>query len=339
MKILIDGRVLTHKIYTGVENYTLNILKNIKTDLEVKILKPKTNNKYLSHFWTHFILPFKKGDIMFCPANISPIFIPKNKKVIVTIHDVIFLTHPKSFSKFFRIYYKIIMPYIIRRADKIITVSNYSKLDIEKYYPNSKGKIEVIYNGFENKFMKIDNIEKKNQILYVGSINERKNFIGVIKSFELLKQKDLKLLIIGNFLSNFEIDEDSKKIILDAKNNPNIIFKNNVKNYELIKIYNESKLFLFPSFYEGFGLPVLEAMACGTPVVCSNTTSLPEVGSDAVIYCNPTDIEDIKNKIELVLGNKQLQNKLIQKGLKRVKKFSWEESAKKHLKIFKEYEK
>ena len=146
MKLLFDARVLTHKNYTGVENYTKNILNNIQNHLDINIVKPNTTNKYIAHLWSHLILPFKNGDILFCPANIAPLFVPKSKKVVVTIHDTAFLTYPKSFSKFFRVYYRVIMPSIIKRADKIITVSKESKKEIEKYYPTSTNKIEVIYN-------------------------------------------------------------------------------------------------------------------------------------------------------------------------------------------------
>ncbi len=124
--------------------------------------------------------------------------------------------------------------------------------------------------------------------------------------------------------------------LVRAKQNKNILFKNNVANEELVKFYSESKLFVFPSFYEGFGLPVLEAMVCGAPVITSNVSSLPEVGGDAVVYCNPYDIEDIKNKIEMVLGDEQLQQKMIEKGLKRAKQFTWEKAAKEHMKLFEE---
>lgn len=334
MKLIFDYRILTHKTYTGVENYAKNIFENIKNRLDINIAKPKTTNKYLAHFWTHFILPFKSGDVLFCPANIAPIFVPKSKKLVVTIHDVAFLTYPESFSKFFRVYYRLLMPIIIKRADKIITVSNYSKKEIEKYYLEAKDKIEVISLGFDNSFKKLDDIKKRNQILYVGSLNKRKNFVGVLKAFELLNKKDYKLLIVGNFSANFSLDENSKEIIESAKQNPNIEFKSNIDNNKLIQIYNESTLFLFPSFYEGFGLPVLEAMACGTPVICSDSSSLPEVGANAVVYCNAYDINDIKEKIEEVIEDENLQKEMIKEGLERAQLFSWEKSAKEHMKLF-----
>ncbi len=336
MKLIFDYRVLTHTSYTGVENYAKNILDHIKNRCHINIAKPKSTNKYLSHLWTHFVLPFKEGNVLFCPANITPIFVPKSKRLVVTIHDVAFLTYPESFSKFFKIYYKLIMPFIIRRADHIITVSNYSKDTIIKFYPNSKEKITTIYLGSNKQFQQIATIEKKNQILYVGSMNERKNFTGVLQAFNLLNDNNYKLMMVGEFHTNFKIDTQSKALIEDAKENSNIVFRSGIEDKELIRIYNESKLFIFPSFYEGFGLPVLEAMSCGTPVVCSKGSSLPEVGGDTVLYCDPYDIEDIKNKIASVLYNEKLSKKMIEDALLRTKAFSWETSAKKHLKIFRE---
>ena len=105
MKIIFDYRVLKHKNYTGVENYAKNILENIKEKYHLIVAKPKSSNKYLSHLWTHLLLPFFNGDILFCPANIAPIFVPKSKKLVITIHDVAFLTYPESFSLFLSLYF------------------------------------------------------------------------------------------------------------------------------------------------------------------------------------------------------------------------------------------
>jgi len=333
MKIIFDARVLTHQAYTGVENYTKQILDLLNISVNLNIAKPKLTNKYISHLWTHFVLPFKDGDLLFCPANIAPIFVLTNKKLVVTIHDVAFETYPNSFSIFFRLYYKFIIPINIKRADKILTVSKSSKCEIEKYYPLSKERIEVIYLGANPIFKRLD-IQKKKQILYVGSMNERKNFSSVLKAYTMLDRSDYTLLMVGRFSLNFALD-DATKILIDAVNaNPNIEFKSDVCNDELVKIYNESMLFVFPSFYEGFGLPMLEAMACGTSVVCSNTTSLPEVGGDAVVYCDPNNVNDIVEKMEMVLSDGKLQQDMIEKGLKRAKQFTWEKSANEHIKVF-----
>ena len=335
MKLVYDARVLTHKTYTGVENYAKYILENLSEKIAINVAKPKITNRYLSHLWTHFVLPFQKGNILFCPANIAPIFVPKSKKLVVTVHDVAFETYPNSFSTFFRAYYRFIIPINIKRADKIITVSNSSKSEIEKYYPFARGKIEVIYLGANPIFKRLHS-QKKKQILYVGSMNERKNFSSVLKAYAILDRGDYTLLMVGRFLSNFALDDATKILIDDAKSNSNIEFKSDVCNDELVKIYNESMLFVFPSFYEGFGLPVLEAMACGTPVVCSDVTSLPEVGGDAVVYCDPNNVNNIVEKMEMVLSDGNLQQDMIEKGLKRAKQFTWEKAAQEHLRVFKE---
>ncbi len=336
MKLTFDIRILSHKTYTGVENYTKYILEFLEKRINVNKVFPKNKNKYISHLWCHFILAFKKGNILFCPANTAPYFVPKNKKLVLTVHDIAFLRYPKSFSLFFRSYYKFIMPKIINRSNKIITVSQSSKEEILKYYNIEESKIKVIHLGIDKKYKVIQNIKKENIILYVGSLNERKNFCSLIEAFELLNNISYKLYIIGNFSSNFIINERTKKILLRAKKNLNIKFKININDEELIKLYNRSKCFIFPSFYEGFGLPPLEAMSCGTPVITSNLTSMPEICADAALYIDPYDIEDIKNKIELLLNDDDLQNELIKKGLKRAKGFTWEKAASEHLKVFEE---
>ena len=328
--ILFDAKILNHKIYTGVEYYTKYILDSLKNN--IKIIKPNITNKYLSHLHTHIITPFIKGELLFEPANIAPIFVPKSKKQVVTIHDIAFITFPDSFSKVFRRYYQYVIPKVIKRADKIITVSNFTKSEILKFYPFAKDKIEVIYLGVDEKFRVLD-IKKQNYILYVGSINKRKNFISVLKTFMYL-DIDYKLIMVGNFSNNFTLDEISKKLIKKAKQSDKIEFRENVSDEELIKLYNLAKLFIYPSFYEGFGLPVAEAMACGTPVITSNVSSLPEVGGDAVVYVDPNNIEDIKEKIIMILNDEDLQKQMIENGLKRAKEFTWEKSAKKHMEVF-----
>jgi len=335
MRLLFDARVLTHKTYTGVENYARSVLEELEQKLSLVVVQPKNSNKYLSHLWSHLKLPFMKADIIFCPANTAPLFVPKSKRLVMTIHDVAFLTQPQSFSKFFRYYYRFLVPKNIQRADKILTVSEYSKREIESYYKDAKGKVKVVSLGVDDSFRVLSR-EKKEYILYVGSLNARKNFTGVIKAFLSLGQDDVKLIIVGNFSSNFTLDEKAQSVLQEAKKHSSIEFRSRVSNDELVELYNEAKLFVFPSFYEGFGLPVLEAMACGTPVITSNLSSLPEVGGDAVLYCDPYSVEDIRQKIEQVLSDATLQEQMSKKGLTRAKEFSWEKSAQEHIRVFEE---
>jgi len=334
MKLIFDIRVLTHKNYTGIENYTKYILENISDKIDMNIAKPTTTNKYLVHLWTHLVLPFKSGDVLFCPANSAPIFVPKSKKLVITIHDIAFLTYKKSFSKFFYLYYSFLAPGNLKRADKIITISEASKKEIVRFFPEIEDKISVIALGIDEKYKVLKDLKKKKQILYVGSINERKNLVGAIEAFEKLpKELDYTLVIVGNFFDVFSLSNKMQEVLDRAKKNNKIVFKQGLDDEELITEYNALTLLLFPSFYEGFGLPPLEAMACGTPVITSNLSSMPEVCGDAALYVDPYDVEDIKNKIEMLIKNENLQKELIQKGLQRVKGFTWEKASQEHIKV------
>ena len=157
--------------------------------------------------------------------------------------------------------------------------------------------------------------------------------MGLLKAYNLLSnelKKEYKLVLAG-----FKGWENKEIVDLINQDKQNIFYLGFISDKELAKVYNLASCFLFSSFYEGFGFPVLEAMACGTPVVCSDSSSIPEVGGDAVVYCNPYDINDIKDKIELVLKDASLQQEMIKKGLERAQLFSWDKSADEHLKVFK----
>jgi glycosyltransferase involved in cell wall biosynthesis len=337
MHISFDGRVLKHKIYTGVENYTNNIFNTLKEKISITVLEPKSSNKYLEHLWTHIKLPFlaTANDLLFSPISLAPLFFFRKTKLVMTVHDIAFITYSKSVTSFFYLYYSFLIPKNIKRANQIITISEASKQEILNVFPYAKGKITVIHLGVDKKYRILKNIKKEKQILFVGSINERKNLKGVIKSFNLLPLSlEYKLVIVGDFFNNFFISSELENILDKAKKNKKIIFKNRLTDTELIYEYNISSCFIFPSFYEGFGLPPLEAMACGTPVITSSVSSMPEVCKDAALYVNPYDINDMSKKLQILLLDTSLQYKLIQKGLKHVKQFSWEKSAQEHIKVF-----
>ncbi len=335
MKLIFDARVLIHNNYTGVENYTKFILKNIGDKLNFNRAEPNSKNKYFAHLWMHTVLPFTKGNVLFCPANTAPIFLSKKKKLVITIHDIAFLTYPKTFSKLFQIYYSFLISLNVQRANEIITISQASKKEILLFFPEVEKKINIIPLGIDKKYKLIPSLKKKKQILYVGSINERKNLIGTIKAFEKLPEElAYSLVIVGNFFDIFSLSQKMKETLQRAEKNTKIIFKQGLDDKALIEEYNISTILLFPSFYEGFGLPPLEAMACGTAVITSNTSSMPEVCANAAIYCDPFDIEDIKDKIQMLLSDATLQKEMIKRGLEHVKSFTWEKSLEKHLEVF-----
>ncbi len=337
-KILIDGRAFMHKSQSGVEVFTIHVSKNIKKfHPQTDIKKPKTHNRYLQHIWEHIKLPFlaKDYDILYSPANIAPIWSFKKTKIVVTLHDVAYLSHPKTVSKFFYYYYKTVMPLILKKAAKVVTISKTSKEEILKHYPFAKDKVEVIYNGLSEYFFEGESIEKENIILYVGSLNERKNFSSVIKAFKKVpKNYGYKLTMVGNFSQNFSINEKNRQVLEEIKNDKNIILKSNLTLEELKKLYQKAKIFIYPSFYEGFGFPLLEAMASKTPVITSNISSMPEICGNAALYVDPYNQKEIEEKLIHLIKNESLQKELQEKGYKRASLFRWERTAKNYLNLF-----
>jgi len=338
MKVSFDGRVLKHRTFSGVENYARFIFNALETKISIECLEPVSSNKYVQQLWEHFRLPFLsvKNILLFCPGNLAPFFIPKNIKLVLTLHDIAFKIFPSSVSKFFYWYYSLLVPRNIKRADAIITVSDTSRQEILRFYPEAEGKVVVIPLGLDEKYRVRSEVQKQKQILYVGSVNERKNLIGVIEAFEKLpKYLEYNLVIVGNYFGNFTLSDKLDSALTRAKKNCLISFKEGLDDESLIHEYNVSSCFVFPSFYEGFGLSPLEAMACGTPVIVSNLSSMPEVCADAALYVDPYDVGDIKEKILTLLEDVSLQEELIKKGLERVKTFTWAKAADEHLAVFK----
>lgn len=336
MKILLDGRVLGHEKTTGVENHAINIAKKLEEKIQLDIAVPKYKNKYYAHFWEHCILPLKalKYDILFCPSNIAPLYLPKSVKLVLTLHDLSYKDFADMYSAVFRKYYEFVVPKALQRADKVLTISKYSYNRIIGEYDFVKNKIEFIYHGLGEIFVYDKNTQRGNYLLYVGSMNDTKNFSSVIKAFKRCENLGYDLMMVMPTSANFHLDVSKQHLLEEAQANPHIKIVDYVVQEELVKIYQKAKLFVFPSYHESFGFPILEAMACGTPVICSDVTSMPEIGGDAVVYCDPYDIEDIENKILSVLSDKELQEQMKIKGLQRASMFSWEKAAEAHIEIF-----
>jgi len=332
MKVLVDGRVLTHSFTTGVQRYTRELLKAFDKIgfTYYDITYPYTKYRYLQHFWEHIFLPLKTKnyDLLFCPGNIAPIWKSANVKMIVTIHSLAFRYFPQAYSKFFRNYYEIVIPRIMKISEKIITVSKAEKKVLSDYFPEYQNKIAVVQNGVDELFINQKLIlEKENYLLYVGSLNLLKNLEGMIKAFISISAKVPHTLVIAG-----SIPPSFRKV--DIQTSERIMFINPSNDFQLAKLYSKASLFVFPSFYEASPLPPIEAMACGCPVLVSDITALRERCGDAAIYCNPNDINDIADKILTVLSNKSLTNELISKGLKRASLFSWRKTARETIRIF-----
>ena len=362
IKIGIDARFFGPK-QKGLGRYVQKLIENLeKTDLDNQYFiflrkdnflnyNPKNKNfkKVLADYkWYGFkeqiLFPFKirkyKIDLMHFPHFNVPIFY--FNPFIITIHDLILKRFPtrraSTLTPFLywlkSLAYQIVIFSAIKRAKKIIAVSNYTKNDILKYFKIKSDKIKVVYEGAPQRprLEKItSNSVSKKYLLYVGNAYPHKNLERLILAFNKLikEKKDLHLILVG------ETDYFYRKIKDKFLNSKQIIFTDFVSDKELVALYKNASVYVFPSLYEGFGLPPLEAMSCGAPVVCSQASCLPEILEDSAVYFNPKDINDIVEKIKYVLNNKDIQKKLISKGFQQVKKYKWEKMTQETLKIYK----
>jgi glycosyltransferase involved in cell wall biosynthesis len=311
---------------------------------QVPIDIPKSQNfqnkilKSNSNFWfEHILLPKAakqdKVDIFFSPSYILPFKMSEKIKTAVAIHDLSYEAHPEWYSWQNRILLRWIGKKSARKADIIFTCSEFSKNEVLKYYRIAADKIKVIYLAADEKFTQNPAIKKQKLIFYVGAIFNRRFIPQIIQAFKKIKNKlpDYQLLIAG---PNYTYPH------MDIKSGESIIYNNYIDEKDLVYLYNSASLFVWLSSYEGFGLPPLEAMACGTPVLSNKKTSLSEVLGDYPISVeNPKDIDEISEKMLKVLSNEQLSDGLIKKGLEQAQKFSWQKTAKETLKILLSYAK
>lgn len=284
-------------------------------------------------------------DLFHSPHFVFPLYI--SCPSIVTIHDLIPLIHPEVLPSFVkRKYYRIQNKKAIKKATTVIAVSSSTKKDILKIFGAAEEKIEVIHEAASKNFKVIQNEDLikniRNQyklgnrfILSVGNSKPHKNWIELIKAFYKLKktsQFKCQLVLVGNQDPRFL---HCKNLVTELRLEKDIRFINFAAEEKLTALYNAACVFVLPSLYEGFGLPVLEAMACGTPVVCSNTSSLAEVAGEAALLTKPSS-KDIADAIWKVLTEETTRNKLSQKGLARVNEFSWQKTAAQTLAAYKD---
>lgn len=353
MTIAIDGRAAKFYEGSGIGNYSKELithLNNINTSHLIHVLSNKKNNiNKQTSFWEICNEPLKlnkKYDVVLNLHNGVGLPDSNSEKIISTIHDIIPSKIPDTVSpSYFKIYNENIIK-IIERSNLIITVSNFSKEDISKNFSVNPNKIHVTYlshskiykpinkdicKNFLNKNYKID----FKYILFVGNFSPRKNILGLIRAFSKIcnENKTINLIIIGVKGQSYEtyLNECIK---LKIKNR--VIFTGFIKTSHLPYFYNNALCFIYPSIYEGFGLPPLESMACKTPVITSNLTSMPEILKDSALYINPYDLEDIYLKLNMLLNDNDLKNDLIKKGFEHSKNFSWEKTALNTLKIIEE---
>lgn len=368
MRIGIDARLLERKM-TGVGRYLLNILKHIpeydyqndyylfsygelpqyerdkiKSVSTINVTPKGILQKIISPFWLTFILPqyLKKYniDLYFSPNHFLPLKKIKAKSIIV-VHDIFHRVNKDYHPFYYRQYVDFFLPRAIKNSELIITISESSQKDIIKFYNIPEEKIKVIYPAADEIFQpkKVTTEEKEKYrkkynlpdkfVLYAGVLEERKNIAGIIKITDLLKDKtEIPILLFG------KIGHQGKKHLREIKKRKNIQYKGFIESNDLSYIYNLATIFLFPSFYEGFGFPVLESMQSGLPVVVSNASSLLEVMGEAGIMHDPKDYEGFARDIIKLLEDKDFYDKIKKQGLKQAKNFSWEKTTKEIINLF-----
>lgn len=271
----------------------------------------------------------QKTDLWFSPATEGMLF-PSVPQVIL-VHDLIPLKFPELSPKW-QYYYRYVLPLILKQCQKIICISEHTKKDLITHYQLDADLIEVVYLGFDRDLFRpqLDsNILQKYNLdkywLYVGDMRFYKNLGRCLEAFDHLPNNEYKFVITGKKDDFFypEIARQTKKLAAREK----IVFLDYVPTEDLPALYSAAQSLVFASLYEGFGLPVLEAMACGCPVITANSTSLPEVGGDSVLYVDPYDIEDISQKMNELMVNPSLRKSLINRGLARAQLFSWSKTA------------
>ena len=300
--------------------------------------------------WENWTLPKlakeNQIDLLHVTAYAPPFH--KTCKLVVTVHDLIGMAFPNQLGWPSRLYWGYWLPQAVKKADRIIADSEHTKKDIIKFLKIPAGKIKVIYlappQGFKTirDSLNIGKIKsrlgiQKEYFLTVGTLEPRKNFIRALKAFSRFKSetqdKRFQLVVAGskNFAHSAYFEEHFKPFMSE-----DIVFTGYVSNEDLNELYSSACAFLFPSLYEGFGFPVLEAFSSGTAVLTSRATSLPEVAGEAALYVDPLNIDDITKGIKILAEDETLREKLVGKGLERVKEFSWEKTADETIKVYEE---
>lgn len=369
MKIVLDPQTYNEQKFGGISRYHTEVFLELQQMHEVTIecpivysdnwhlkeaglfqnfrnkifnpnLWPKFINKKISKFYKKAnikasVQKLKKQDFdLFIPTYYSPYFLEAlgNKPYVLTVYDMIHEVLPQYFTRD-----KHTVPnkkLLMEKADKIIAISESTKNDIVKIYPHiDADKIEVVYLSYSIKHD--DSVQlnlPKKYILFVGNRSDYKNFAFFLKSIAptLFSDADLHLVCAGG--NPFTAIE--QKMIADL-GVANKLIQHNFDDHELASYYSEAKCFVFPSEYEGFGIPVLEAMACGCPVVLANHSSFPEVAGEAGVYFELNNEIDLRSKINSLLNDETLRQDYIAKGRKQAAKFSWKKTAQESLKIFK----
>lgn len=329
MKIWVDC-TFGLEFKTGVGMYILMLIEcfdKLKLDYEKFSCKSIKHLKFKYYFYllwanTFFYIEtlIKKPDVIIFPTFYMPFLKRKGTKYFTVIHDLAFYSFPQTRGKYFLSVFKSATNIAIKKADMIITVSETIKKEIIERFNFPEDRIKIINNTVGEQFfnepeesnvLKKFNVEAQAYIIAVATLNKHKNVISLVKAFETLSDKypDIKLLLVGP-KGNSEI----------LTTNKNVIFTGYVQDEEIVSLYQNSLMSVFPSLYEGFGIPILEAQASKTPLICSDIPVFKEVAGEGALFCEPTP-EKIAIRIEEIINTPNIKEQLVSKGLENIKRF------------------
>ena len=376
MKIGIEGQRLFRSKKHGMDMVALELIRNlqkidqkneyilfIKPDEDDSCLKESANFQIVRleggfyPLWEQIALPKAAKatgcQILHCTSNTAPV--NTSIPLVVTLHDIIYMessyckilgSSGTTYQKFGNAYRRMIVPKVVKKSKKIITVSHFEKDRIGEFF-GMKGdpRLTAVYNGVSEHFKPVTDKETLLRVkqkyhlpdhyfFFLGNTDPKKNTRGTLKAYsDFLKQQggDMRLVMLDYDRVELEkllVEIDDRNLI------DRIILTGYVVNTDLPAIYSQSELFLYPSLRESFGIPMLEAMACGVPVITSNTSSMPEVSGDAALLVDPFDVTQITQGMITLLNNAEMRNKLIEKGFSQASKFTWQAMAEKVLEIY-----
>ncbi len=326
-EILVNGRFIGRQV-TGVDRYASEVLRCLGG--RVRVIRPfRPLTGFLGHFWEQLVLPFLvqgKG-LLWSPANSGPMLISRQ---VLTIHDLSPLEHPEWFTPTYSLWYRWMFPMISRRVKCILTPSEYVREKVLRRFALSAERVSAVMEGVNLERFRpqpADSIHPRysipgRYILFLGSLQPRKNITLLMEAWRKLQADFPDVWLVaagttGHVFHRVEIPTGLQRVI----------FPGYVPDADLPELYSGADVFVLPSLEEGFGLPVLEAMACGTPVILSKAGALPEVAGEAGLQVNPCSVEELSESLRRLLSDSNLRADLKQRGLERAHRFPWERSA------------
>ncbi len=360
MTIGIDASRALRSVKTGTEWYSVEIIRHL-TSLDTKnqyilyshkpaeaplLDLPKNVTWKIMPFprgWTLFRLSYEMmrhaPDVLFIPAHTLPLIAPKRS--VVMVHDLGFKHYPELYPWRQKAYHNFVVDYVARHATHILTPSEFTKKDLIKFLQIPENKITVVYHGYDdNLYQPRHNSEHQSAqyqpyIFFIGRLETKKNITGLIEAFKILRTQNPKLtpklVLAGKPSHGYE----QIKILIDSLGDlkKDIVELGYVPEAEMPTWYSNAAMLAFPTFFEGFGFPIIQAMACGTPVVTSNTTANPEIAGKAALLVDPYQPHQIAENMAKIFTNASLKADLINKGFDQVKKFSWTNATQKTLEV------